>query len=440
MLNARTGARSADNVRIIAALLMLVAAGFLAIRMVIIYHYTLTYVSDHPRAFSDFNFYYYAFSTVLNAPHDPSLIYNNEHLVAYLSKLGANLDDILIYCYPPQFAVIFSPFALLPSFTAKLVWVAMSVVLCIVGAILLAKMAYRGEDRRVTALLIAVTLLSFPVLHDAYLGQSNQLLFFLLATSFFLIERGNRWLAGLFLAFAVVFKVTPLAVVGLLLLRREWRTVISTGVCAIAITLFTASRLGFRVIWDYLTVEIGRAQTQILSAGGLPGNSSVRGALQTISEKLGMPASEATLHATSTIFAAIICVFACYLVLRRSRERRMDYALACITMLLAAPILEPIHMVVALIPLVILLGTALERPDVQQSAIAPRAEMLLLAIAVLLLFFMERSAMYTVSALITYVLCIARYFAPASVVRRNRESSTGRNQCARSDDKQKQAI
>ncbi|MDR5795238.1 glycosyltransferase family 87 protein [Caballeronia sp. LZ008] len=425
MLNARVGARSADNVRIIAALLMLVAAGSLAIRMVIIYHYTLSYSADHPKAFSDFNFYYYAFSSVLNSPHDPSLIYNNERLVAYLTTLGANLDDILIYCYPPQFALIFAPFALLPSFTAKLAWVAMSVVLSIIGAVLLAKMAYRGEDRRVTALLIGVTMLSFPVLHDAYLAQSNQLLFFLLVTSFFLIERGNRWLAGVFLAFAVVFKVTPLAIVGLLLLRREWRTVISTGVCAIAITLFTASKLGFRVIWEYLTVEIGRAQTYILGAGGLPGNSSVRGALQTISEKLGTPASEATLHATSTIFAAIICVFACYLVFFRSRDKRMDYALACMTMLLAAPILEPIHMVVALIPLVILLGTAIERRDLQLSAISPRIEMLLLAIAVLLLFFMERSAMYTISALITYALCIARYFGPATAVRRNQHAESG---------------
>ncbi|SAL01815.1 hypothetical protein AWB80_08209 [Caballeronia pedi] len=428
MLNARVGVRSADNVRTIAALLMLVAAGFVAIRMVIIYHYTLSYGADHPKAFSDFNFYYYAFSTVLNSAHDPSLMYNNERLVSYLSNLGANtVDDILIYCYPPQFALIFAPFALLPSFTAKLLWVAMSVVLSIIGAILLAKMAYRGEDRRVTALLIAVTMLSFPVLHDAYLGQSNELLFFLLATAFFLIERDRRWIAGVFLAFAVVFKVTPLAVVGLLLLRREWRTVVSTGVCAIAITLFTASQLGFRIIWDYFTVEIGRAQAHIVNSGGLPGNSSVRGALQTFSAKLGMPASEATLHATSTIFAAIVCVMACYLVIRRSRDTRMDYGLACITMLLAAPILEPIHMVVALIPLVILLGTALERHDLRQSAISPRVEMFLLAIAVLLLFFMERSAMYTASALITYVLCVARYFPPVSAFRRNPHAEIGRH-------------
>jgi hypothetical protein len=418
MMNARVGAGSADNMRIIAGALMLVGAGLLAIRMVIIYHYTLSYGADHPRAFGDFNFYYYAFSSVLNAPHDPSLMYDNERLVSYLTTLGANVEnDILIYCYPPQFALIFSPFALLPSFTAKLTWVAMSAVLCIIGAIMLAKMAYRGDDKRVTALLIAITLLSFPVLHDAYLAQSNELLFFLLAAAFFLIERDKRWMAGLFLALAVVFKVTPIAVVGLLFLRREWRTVISTAICATAITLFTASQLGFRIIWQYFTVEIGRAQAHIASAGGMPANASIRGVWQTVSEKLGMPASEASLHAMSTIVGAFVCLLACYLVFRRSRDTRIDYALACITMLLAAPVLEPIHLVIALIPMMILLGSAIEQRDTQLSAIGPRAEMLLLAIAVFLLCFKERSAMYSVSALITYVLCVARYFPPARALR-----------------------
>ncbi|WP_096031611.1 glycosyltransferase family 87 protein [Caballeronia hypogeia] len=406
---------------------MLVAIGFLAIRMVIIYHYFLSYRANHAQAFSDFNFYYYAFDAVLRSAHDPSLIYNTDRLLEFLKNLGVNTEgDILVYCYPPHFALIFSPFAMLPPFAAKLVWTSISVVLCIIGAIMAAKMSYRGADRRVTALLIAITLLSFPVLHDAYLGQSNQLLFFLLAASFFFIERDNRWSAGVLLGVAVVFKVTPLAIVGLLLLRREWRTVISAGLCAIALTLFTASKLGFGIIWSYFTVDMSRFQAQIQSAGGLPGNSSVRGALQTISTSLGMPASEATLHATATIFGAAICVFACYLVFRRSRDRRTDYALACMTMLLASPVLEPIHMVVALLPLVVLIGTALERPDMQQSAFSPRAELLLGAVAVLLLFFLERSATYTVSAFITYALCVARYFPPAAVLARERRDGLAR--------------
>ncbi|MDR5759812.1 glycosyltransferase family 87 protein [Caballeronia sp. LZ035] len=427
MLNARVGARSAETVRVFAAFLMLVAMGFLAIRMVIVYHYVLAYRANHPQAFSDFNFYYYAFQSVLNAPHDASLIYNNEQLVAFLNGLGVNtVGDILIYCYPPHFALIFSPLAWLPPFTAKLVWVSMSAILCVIGAVLVAKLSYRGGDRRVTALLVAITLLSFPVLHDAYLGQSNELLFFLLAAAFFLIERNNRWTAGLFLGFAVVFKVTPLAIVGLLLLRKEWRTVLSTFICAGVLTLYTASQLGFKVILTYFTEELARAQAQIAAAGGLPGNSSVRGVLQTLSESLGMPASAAALRLTSTLFAALICLFACYLVLRRSRDNRTVFALACMTMLLAAPVLEPIHMVIALIPLVILIGTALEQTDLQLSAITPRTELLLLAIATLLLFFLERSATYAVSAFLTYALCVARYFPPAAVFARTARNGPGR--------------
>jgi hypothetical protein len=105
-------------------------------------------------------------------------------------------------------------------------------------------------------------------------------------------------------------------------------------------------------------------------------------------------------------------------VLRRSRDTRTDYALACMTMLLAAPVLEPIHLVVALIPLVILIGTALEQRDRQLSAFPPRTELLLVAIATLLLFFLERSATYAVSAFLTYALCVARYFPPSAVVGR----------------------
>jgi uncharacterized membrane protein len=63
-----------------------------------------------------------------------------------------------------------------------------------------------------------------------YWGQSNALLFFLLAATFFCIERGNRYAAGAFLASAIASKVTPLAIAALLLLRREWRTVIATVV------------------------------------------------------------------------------------------------------------------------------------------------------------------------------------------------------------------
>ena len=410
MLNAKVTARSPHNVRIIAILLAFVALGFLAIRVMIIYHLFFRNPVHLPDVLSDFNLFYYAFNVALHSPNEASLLYDNARLAAFLTAMGSDAAGFgVLYCYPPQFALIFSPIGLLPPLAAKLVWVSASFALCAIGAVLLAKMAYRGADRRAIVLLVAMTLLSYPVLHDAYLAQSNELLFFLLATTFYLIERDRRYAAGVFLGLAVVFKVTPLAILGLLVLRREWRTAMSTAICAGILTLVTVVQLGFEAIRHFFVSDIFRAHEQLLTGGGLPGNSALRAALQTLSQNIGSPASEPLLHLTANVFALIVCGTSSYLIFRRSRDTRMDYALASMTILVASPVIEPIHMVVALIPLVILVGTALEQHKVRQSAVAPRAELVLAVIAVLLLYFLERSVTYFVSAMLTYALCVARY-------------------------------
>jgi hypothetical protein len=85
-------------------------------------------------------------------------------------------------------------------------------------------------------------------------------------------------------------------------------------------------------------------------------------------------------------------------------------------------VLEPIHLLVALIPLLILFGTAFESGGGRLSAINPKVELLLAALVVLILFFAARFASYTVASLILYGLCVARYFPPNVVRRRHRHA------------------
>ena len=146
-------------------------------------------------------------------------------------------------------------------------------------------------------------------------------------------------------------------------------------------------------------------------------NNAVRGAMQTLAATFGMPMSVALLSIASHALVAAACVLSAYLVFRRHRDNRIDYALAAMTMLVAYPILEPIHMVLALIPLLILLGTAFEARGEQLSALAPRWEMLLAVVVVVLLFFAAKFVSYTAAALIIYGLCVARYFPPAALGR-----------------------
>jgi hypothetical protein len=403
-LRARPGA----SVRVAAALLLALAAGAIALRAA---HIVGEFRANPADAFSDFNYYFYAFDCVLHHRHDPSCLYDHGGLVAFLQRIGARHDGYdVFYGYPPQFALLFAPLALLTPLAAKIVWLCASVALFAAGALLVAKTTYRGDERGVAVLLVALALLNRPALEDAYWGQSNELLFFLLAATLFLIERRYRYAAGVFLAFAVVLKVTPIAVAGLLLLRREWRTLAATAAVSLAVTLITASQLGWRVLWHYLVSDMPRLNAQNLLLGGAPMNNAFRGALQTLAAGLGIPLPGAALAAVSAVFAAAICVLSAGLVLRRHEDRRIDFALACITMLVASPMLEPIHLTVALIPLMILFGTAFEVRARPRGALGPGVERLLGALAALILFAAARSVSYTVAALILYGLCVARYF------------------------------
>jgi hypothetical protein len=71
-----------------------------------------------------------------------------------------------------------------------------------------------------------------------------------------------------------------------------------------------------------------------------------------------------------------------------------------------------VHLVSVLIPVAILLGTAFETPGTRLSLIVPRAELLLGAIAVLILEMWPHSVSYVVAVWIVYVLCLARYLRP----------------------------
>ena len=395
-------------------MLLVIALGCLAIHILHIY---MKFRANPHDAFGDFNFYLYAFNTVLV---DPTRLYDHDGLVAFLQGIGArSTGDDVFYAYPPQFALLFSPLAMLTPLAAKFVWMSISLALFAIAVLLIVKMTYRGGERGVPILLVAIALLSFPLLEDAYDGQSNQLLFFLLAATFFLIDRGNRYIAGLFLGLAIALKLTPVAIAGLLLLRREWRTFIVAMIVSISLTVITAVQVSAGVVLQYFLSDMPRLSALNLQVGGggLPSNNSLRGAFQTLSAQLGMPVSSELLTIVSLVFALAACLFSAYLMMRRQEDSRMDYALATMTMLMAYPVLEPIHLLIALIPLLILFGTAFESGDGRLSAINPKVELLLAALVVLILFFAARFATYTLASLILYGLCVARYF-PTKVVRR----------------------
>ncbi|VXC36450.1 conserved membrane hypothetical protein [Burkholderia sp. 8Y] len=435
MLITRAAAgKSAPSLGAISTALIVVALAMIAARVPHVY---AQFRADPANAFSDFNYYLYAFTTVLRHPADATVLYDHAGLVAFMRSIGArDVGMDVFYAYPPQFALLFSPLGALSPLAAKAVWVGGSLTLFALGVAMVAKLAYRasdcGTDRGAVLLIVALALLSRPFFDDVYWGQSNELLFFLLAATFFFVDRGNRALAGVFLGAAIALKVTPIAIAGLLLLRREWRTAVFTFITSVVFTAITAWVLGLHTIWHYVVSDMPRLNTQNLMLGGAPINVALRGGLQTVMESAGMSASQPMLGAVWIATALVVCTLAVVLVARRHADRRIDFALATMTMLVASPMLEPVHLVVALIPVGILFGTAMEQPGARLSLVAPRVELMLASFAIAVMAFASRGASYTVAVWLLYGLLLARYFVTGVVTRpRSTQGAGDRTQRAR---------
>lgn len=358
----------------------------------------------------DFQNYYYAFFVLLKHPAESWALYERGHLIVFLRDAGVTHFTLAnFYGYPPQFAAVFQWLAYWDMSTARTIWSLISICSFVIACALTLNIAYRGHGRSVYVLLVAIVLLCRPIVDDIYWGQSNSLLFVMLAATFFLIERGNRYAAGFFLAMAIAFKITPLAVAGLLLVRKEWRVLISTFLVSIVLAWYTALQTGWQVIIGYYMHDLPRLNGVFARIGGAPFNSSLKGVLQTYSGRIS-PMSMETINHLSTIFGLAICLLACYLVWRRARDSRIDYALSTATMLAASPVIESVHMVVVLIPLLILIGTRMEEQRQNESYDLPASvELSLCGLAIVLLMFSARSVTYTVAILLVYFLCAMRY-------------------------------
>jgi len=144
---------------------------------------------------------------------------------------GTNVYDIYFFPNPPIMPLSLYPLMLLPPVEGAVAWFAIKAALAGLSVQLCLRMVRLG-DRPVPALVQAmVVVLSLrPIMSDLHHGNNNILILFLVVATLTAWRRGYDVLAGLILAYAIAFKVTP----GLFLLyfayKGSWRTVAATVV------------------------------------------------------------------------------------------------------------------------------------------------------------------------------------------------------------------
>jgi hypothetical protein len=156
-----------------------------------------------------------------------------------------------LYLYPPPFALLMVPLALVPQTLAVALWLGALAVAFVVAIAIL------PTSPRVRALTLLVAGTSWPVLYGWRIGQPGMLLLLLGAVGWRYLDR--PWLLGGSTALGVLAKVQPGAVFLWALLVGRWPALVRGLVVGVSLAAVSAVLLG-PVVWlDYGRLIVGTA-------------------------------------------------------------------------------------------------------------------------------------------------------------------------------------
>lgn len=142
---------------------------------------------------------------------------------------GENIYQTRHFPNPPILPITLYPLMTLEPLQGAMTWYVLKVGLTVLS-VWFCFMMVRFDGRVLPSYVQgAVLLLSFrPILGDLHHGNNNLIILFLICAMLLAWRKGYDVLAGLILALAISFKVTPALFVPYFMYRRTWRTVWAT--------------------------------------------------------------------------------------------------------------------------------------------------------------------------------------------------------------------
>ena len=138
---------------------------------------------------------------------------------------GVNIYDKMIFPNPPIMPITLYPLMTLPTVTGAMCWFAIKVVLTTAALVMLLQIVRPPGQVWPPMFRSLVLLLSLrPILGDLHHGNNNLLILFLVVAMFYAWRRGYDIGAGLLLALATSYKVTPALFFVYFAYKRSWRT------------------------------------------------------------------------------------------------------------------------------------------------------------------------------------------------------------------------
>lgn len=177
-------------------------------------------------------------------------------------RIGGN-DSVEPFLYPPVAAVLLLPVTLLPLGAAKVVFLLLNLVAQFAAIAIL--FADRAPPRRrvLTVAGWVLVLALFPFFWGLYLGQANSLVFLACALALRQARRGDQVGGGALIAVAALLKVFPVVLLGLLLLKRQYRAVAASVATMAVLSLLSLPVVGLATFRRFFTEVIPEITSRV---------------------------------------------------------------------------------------------------------------------------------------------------------------------------------
>jgi alpha-1,2-mannosyltransferase len=193
--------------------------------------FTLVITPPTTKNGSDFAVYYAAAHALLS--HRDANIYLRSVVQAQPISCGTINSP---FVYPPLFAILFTPFTVLPCIPSALVWNSLNIVFLLVSLVLLQNL-WPQKTLHLIAWCVA-SIISLPLILVLGYGQINVLVLCGFVLALWCLRKGHPIAAGGVLGVISMIQVIPGLFLVYFLLQRQWKIVISmvvTGVLCVEI-------------------------------------------------------------------------------------------------------------------------------------------------------------------------------------------------------------
>jgi hypothetical protein len=185
------------------------------------------------------------------------------------------------YPNPPLLGICLYPLALLPPIAGALVWFFLKLLMAATAVHWSIQLATEGRRELPIWATAAIWLLSLrPIMGDLQHGNVNLLVFFLVAAGLWAFAARHDWLAGLAIALATTFKVTPALFVPYFAYKRQWH-VVGASLVGLVLFLFVAPGV---VLGPARNVELLKSWCDVMVAPYV-----VRGQVETLQVNQSLP-------------------------------------------------------------------------------------------------------------------------------------------------------